>query len=153
MVSFFFCQAEDGIRYADVTGVQTCALPIFTASWASHRPRPTRSCAPLSAPASDFRLSNPGGFLYTHISPTQRGIAFEGGSDRERDVDLFTNVLGVSVHRGRRVGRGSREGGSQRRSVCADLLHLVHADRDHLGLGRVRLVLPSYRLISTHNQA
>src|SRR5215813_14602186 len=28
--NFFFVQAEDGIRYADVTGVQTCALPIFT---------------------------------------------------------------------------------------------------------------------------
>src|SRR6266498_4514601 len=27
--SFFFFQAEDGIRDADVTGVQTCALPIF----------------------------------------------------------------------------------------------------------------------------
>ena len=25
----FFCQAEDGIRDYDVTGVQTCALPIF----------------------------------------------------------------------------------------------------------------------------
>jgi len=25
----FFCQAEDGIRDRDVTGVQTCALPIF----------------------------------------------------------------------------------------------------------------------------
>src|SRR5690554_7189682 len=25
----FFFQAEDGIREADVTGVQTCALPIF----------------------------------------------------------------------------------------------------------------------------
>src|SRR5260370_3167069 len=24
----FFCQAEDGIRYSSVTGVQTCALPI-----------------------------------------------------------------------------------------------------------------------------
>src|SRR3989442_8032999 len=29
---FFFFQAEDGIRDADVTGVQTCALPIFAAS-------------------------------------------------------------------------------------------------------------------------
>src|SRR6266540_4624565 len=26
---FFFFQAEDGIRDRDVTGVQTCALPIF----------------------------------------------------------------------------------------------------------------------------
>src|SRR5438046_10430564 len=28
-VTFFFFQAEDGIRYWSVTGVQTCALPIF----------------------------------------------------------------------------------------------------------------------------
>ena len=27
---FFFFQAEDGIRDFHVTGVQTCALPIFT---------------------------------------------------------------------------------------------------------------------------
>ena len=27
--ALFFFQAEDGIRDADVTGVQTCALPIF----------------------------------------------------------------------------------------------------------------------------
>src|SRR3989442_7516717 len=27
-MTFFFFQAEDGIRDADVTGVQTCALPI-----------------------------------------------------------------------------------------------------------------------------
>src|SRR2546430_16380442 len=29
---FFFFQAEDGIRDLTVTGVQTCALPIFQAS-------------------------------------------------------------------------------------------------------------------------
>src|SRR5699024_12196840 len=28
-VIFFFFQAEDGIRVRNVTGVQTCALPIF----------------------------------------------------------------------------------------------------------------------------
>src|SRR5215468_12159235 len=28
---FFFFQAEDGIRHRDVTGVQTCALPISCA--------------------------------------------------------------------------------------------------------------------------
>ena len=27
---FFFFQAEDGIRDTSVTGVQTCALPIFS---------------------------------------------------------------------------------------------------------------------------
>src|SRR5256884_3845123 len=30
-VTFFFFQAEDGIRDVAVTGVQTCALPIFKA--------------------------------------------------------------------------------------------------------------------------
>src|SRR5437667_8994608 len=29
---FFFFQAEDGIRDRDVTGVQTCALPILTSN-------------------------------------------------------------------------------------------------------------------------
>src|SRR6266540_5450448 len=31
LVFFFFFQAEDGIRDRDVTGVQTCALPISQA--------------------------------------------------------------------------------------------------------------------------
>src|SRR5437773_11693661 len=29
VIFFFFFQAEDGIRDRDVTGVQTCALPIY----------------------------------------------------------------------------------------------------------------------------
>src|SRR5436305_4380174 len=40
-VFFFFFQAEDGIRDADVTGVQTCALPIsLVAQDPPGRPRP-----------------------------------------------------------------------------------------------------------------
>src|SRR5437667_7820241 len=39
-VIFFFFQAEDGIRDRDVTGVQTCALPI----WDDHPHAPVR-CA------------------------------------------------------------------------------------------------------------
>src|SRR2546421_1537291 len=38
---FFFFQAEDGIRDLIVTGVQTCALPIY--SPANARPRPSSS--------------------------------------------------------------------------------------------------------------
>src|SRR5688500_20288972 len=45
LYSFFFLQAEDGIRDYKVTGVQTCALPIFAladrhgrdAPWAFNR--------------------------------------------------------------------------------------------------------------------
>src|SRR4030066_637732 len=32
MILFFFFQAEDGIRDSSVTGVQTCALPIWRRS-------------------------------------------------------------------------------------------------------------------------
>src|SRR5471032_2444409 len=32
-VIIFFFQAEDGIRDRDVTGVQTCALPIYVSAW------------------------------------------------------------------------------------------------------------------------
>src|SRR6266568_2734171 len=35
-VHFFFFQAEDGIRDGTVTGVQTCALPIFAGHAARH---------------------------------------------------------------------------------------------------------------------
>src|SRR5699024_11264801 len=34
---FFFFQAEDGIRDRNVTGVQTCALPISRRSWRTER--------------------------------------------------------------------------------------------------------------------
>src|SRR5256886_13565730 len=40
MFCFFFFQAEDGIRYLPVTGVQTCALPIFKAIVAAQRDEP-----------------------------------------------------------------------------------------------------------------
>src|SRR5438270_10498625 len=38
---FFFFQAEDGIRDLTVTGVQTCALPIWV--WCRSGPRTSRS--------------------------------------------------------------------------------------------------------------
>src|SRR6266498_5261788 len=55
---FFFFQAEDGIRDADVTGVQTSALPI----WPSRKypePPPGSSksrTGPSGAPAAEARL-------------------------------------------------------------------------------------------------
>src|SRR5215813_3166624 len=41
---FFFFQAEDGIRDADVTGVQTCALPIC---WSGRVSALLRDCCHL----------------------------------------------------------------------------------------------------------
>src|SRR3989442_804611 len=48
----FFFQAEDGIRDADVTGVQTCALPIYVDELRSDSEvaRVVESCFDLSGP-------------------------------------------------------------------------------------------------------
>src|SRR6266498_5330854 len=48
---FFFFQAEDGIRDADVTGVQTCALPISSS---------VLSSVGISVPAADEHPASTG---------------------------------------------------------------------------------------------
>src|SRR5215217_2293427 len=55
---FFFFQAEDGIRDIGVTGVQTCALPIYGRSRATgpaRRCRYARRCTPRRPRAPDRR--------------------------------------------------------------------------------------------------
>src|SRR2546430_6194352 len=65
---FFFFQAEDGIRDLTVTGVQTCALPIFF----------------LTGSAARKRCSLPAG---TQTSP--RGLAWS-------DATLATSLVAAS---------------------------------------------------------
>src|SRR5437773_11908224 len=62
---FFFFQAEDGIRDRDVTGVQTCALPIFRTitAWRAGRNSAASSRSNFRAIAYDAATSssaNPG---------------------------------------------------------------------------------------------
>src|SRR2546422_6390027 len=56
-VSFFFFQAEDGIRDVAVTGVQTCALPI--SSWSRRSLRPANGRARQRARSPREWLSRP----------------------------------------------------------------------------------------------
>src|SRR5437762_4826296 len=51
---FFFFQAEDGIRDTSVTGVQTCALPIWT-----HHESPTKGTRRGSLSPSETSTSWP----------------------------------------------------------------------------------------------
>src|SRR5256885_2052065 len=63
VVVLFFFQAEDGIRDYKVTGVQTCALPIFMPSPRHARrssPRPGRSTLMTSAPRSAMSVAQYG---------------------------------------------------------------------------------------------
>src|SRR5699024_11569067 len=52
----FFFQAEDGIRDRNVTGVQTCALPISSSPWRYRVPRsqvpPDSFAQPCTSPSS-----------------------------------------------------------------------------------------------------
>src|SRR5260370_41517379 len=97
-IFFFFFQAEDGIRDSSVTGVQTCALPIFQvylscdADEASGSGRPSK-LEPNSADASKNRRD-----------PTERGsemnhpelqtvakrvVWFKSPGDALKDLNLF----------------------------------------------------------------
>src|SRR5699024_11733372 len=69
---FFFFQAEDGIRYRNVTGVQTCALPIFIDK-------------------GEIRLDDP----VTHFFP---GFGTHG-KENIRLRHLLTHTSGLPAHR------------------------------------------------------
>src|SRR3989449_8538434 len=88
---FFFFQAEDGIRDVAVTGVQTCALPIFF--------DPTRRYLTLEtivtilegpdAPRQSLRLFQ---VMQQHMTPAPRpGHIMWAG--QERSIDEFLRIM------------------------------------------------------------
>src|SRR3989441_12032608 len=88
MLFFFFFQAEDGIRYKLVTGVQTCALPISTrrSSGTGRTASPSR-CRTMCRGSSQSRQARP----TTSPSPATASSTFSTASSTERG----------SVYRGR----------------------------------------------------
>src|SRR6266699_1706991 len=87
----FFFQAEDGIRDADVTGVQTCALPI-----SCHDLLPVSS---MYSPASTItRLLSTG--------PLVREAESFDGSTTYRDVSAFAAPRAANSTR--EIGRSKR---------------------------------------------
>src|SRR5688572_31106137 len=57
--NFFFFQAEDGIRDLTVTGVQTCALPIFSARTRSRSAMTTLGKITNTGKSAAARLAPP----------------------------------------------------------------------------------------------
>src|SRR6266487_3329948 len=81
---FFFLQAEDGIRYGRVTGVQTCALPILAKPrrGSSRAPNPNRAgkCAPIAEIGNEISIIPvPSG---THISTSRSDLRTRAGGRR-----------------------------------------------------------------------
>src|SRR5690554_7496083 len=87
-VDFFFFQAEDGIRDADVTGVQTCALPIL--GWfavpGAFAPGATFSVVPLYHLYGSDELSARAEAVRTRIEAPYALLAAEDARSEERRV-------------------------------------------------------------------
>src|SRR5436189_6346303 len=85
---FFFFQAEDGIRDTSVTGVQTCALPIWD-----------RQPESAAGAGGGNRIARP------DVMPVDRGG--RGGAGRPRSV-VGTTGSGRPRSEERRVGKEGR---------------------------------------------
>src|SRR5207237_6471601 len=95
-------QAEDGIRDSSVTGVQTCALPIFPA-------QPLPSALKAFAAQAHIQLF----YVYSVVADT-RGNAVQGELDtREALAALLRNTGLEAVYSSDKIGRAScrRRGG------------------------------------------
>src|SRR3989442_8269251 len=68
---FFFFQAEDGIRDADVTGVQTCALPI--SKWPAFETKNTSSILILAVLGA-LRIKIDDVFFVSNAGHFDRGV-------------------------------------------------------------------------------
>src|SRR2546426_11507183 len=120
VTNFFFFQAEDGIRYYKVTGVQTCALRIFIEGFAlryqvrqfhvpqglglePRRSKPFHSLAALLQPHLIFRLcERPSDAGITddnfHVSPEGDVAILELAAIEEQGVVLAAERRNKLVH-------------------------------------------------------
>src|SRR5438445_5291451 len=94
---FFFFQAEDGIRDIGVTGVQTCALPI----WRNHRAYPS-----LHRSLHGREIWRPvrGGFAVYRLARTDKIISQSANQARTADVPNGMEIVLVRSEE-RRVGK------------------------------------------------
>src|SRR5690606_40108499 len=83
---FFFFQAEDGIRDFHVTGVQTCALPIF---------RQEKRNTPQAA------------LIYCRVSSTKQKLEGHGLDSQELRCRQYAAQHGYQVEAVFQIGRAS----------------------------------------------
>src|SRR3712207_9375640 len=93
MCCVFFFQAEDGIRNISVTGVQTCALPIWTGA-AALLPRPLQRDLARQAGMSEADVSR---------------CLSDPAADLLRRLWAVAEGLGLVLEIGRASGRGRVE--------------------------------------------
>src|SRR3712207_9513866 len=111
-MAWFFFQAEDGIRDIGVTGVQTCALPIFpvtlaratddprlsarcTARWAPRGSRSRRRRSPARCAAGGDRKSVVEG---KSVDLGGRRIIKKHTDEREPPVKMSADISHIQLH-------------------------------------------------------
>src|SRR5207249_6716008 len=100
-----FFQAEDGIRDRNVTGVQTCALPI-SQSLVVTIPPPT-GAAPPAAPTG-IVFNNTTNFIVASNAPARFIFATEDGT-----IAAWASGANAVRSEERRVGKEGKPGGGQ----------------------------------------
>src|SRR5258707_4313869 len=84
--AFFFFQAEDGIRDIGVTGVQTCALPIWRAGPARHRAEPGMVMAAERWRSWPHSIAAPHAQCRNTVLHSEPGRSGDNGRSEERRV-------------------------------------------------------------------
>src|SRR3989442_6908551 len=97
--AYFFFQAEDGIRDADVTGVQTCALPISE----------VETAPPGCAVAADSTSAGPTRFPPTLSVSSLRPSMYQNPSSSTRAQSPCTQTSGNRLQYVARYFCGSRQ--------------------------------------------
>src|SRR5206468_7582633 len=118
-IRFFFFQAEDGIRDLIVTGVQTCALPIFAARLDAARNTFTKRKIPRRAPVGAIPWREAAN------RPDRIGLGKSAGGLRPRrasvKVDAIRNPwyarISSGQHRTSRFERGFQQHSSHHRKL------------------------------------
>src|SRR5690606_41005406 len=93
---------EDGIRDFHVTGVQTCALPI----WPAHHPPHPPQGGPRQSPLAPLLARNPAFAARTRRRPSADALPLPAAAILS--ITLCTANPGVHAMQ---IGRGSRRGG------------------------------------------
>src|SRR5256884_239008 len=100
LYSFFFFQAEDGIRDVAVTGVQTCALPISASSFSPW------TVIVISAAIRPVCHPRPGWPFAATRWPAHEAGPEDGCMEQNTNTDLRTFVIGGDLPV-RRIGFGA----------------------------------------------
>src|SRR5688500_10335781 len=99
----FFFQAEDGIRDYKVTGVQTCALPIFTAQ----EILVDNSSYPTKAIEKNSHAYRPLGLGYANLGALlmSKGLPYDGDSGRDYAAAITALMHGAAFAQSAKIAR------------------------------------------------